>query len=332
MVACQKEIIDKSPTKPPILRLQNKMNKLFLYLITLLFIYNAPAYAENHSSNKKSNEDILIQDGELVITRQDALYVLQDMSEPQRLKVLSDQNKLKNILLNLLTNKKQAQAARQNNLLKNKLIAWRLENNTNLFLSKELALNYSDNITVPDDISLLAKEYYDTHPEEFSSKESVRASHILFFTSNKTDQEKKEQLQKAKDLLIKLKNNELSFSEAAKKYSEDKGTARKGGNLGDFSRGKMVKPFENAVFSMKNIGDISDVVESQFGYHIIKLINRTAASIKPYEAVKDKLITNQINEYKQKKTGKYINSLGVTKNTNIFLPALEKIFNEQKSK
>lgn len=308
------------------------MNKLFLYLITLLFIYNAPAYAENHSSNKKSNEDILIQDGELVITRQDALYVLQDMSEPQRLKVLSDQNKLKNILLNLLTNKKQAQAARQNNLLKNKLIAWRLENNTNLFLSKELALNYSDNITVPDDISLLAKEYYDTHPEEFSSKESVRASHILFFTSNKTDQEKKEQLQKAKDLLIKLKNNELSFSEAAKKYSEDKGTARKGGNLGDFSRGKMVKPFENAVFSMKNIGDISDVVESQFGYHIIKLINRTAASIKPYEAVKDKLITNQINEYKQKKTGKYINSLGVTKNTNIFLPALEKIFNEQKSK
>lgn len=308
------------------------MNKLFLYLITLLFIYNAPAYAENHSSNKKINEDILIQDGELVITRQDALYVLQDMSEPQRLKVLSDQNKLKNILLNLLTNKKQAQAARQNNLLKNKPIAWRLENNTNLFLSKELALNYSDNITVPDDISLLAKEYYDTHPEEFSSKESVRASHILFFTSNKTDQEKKEQLQKAKDLLIKLKNNELSFSEAAKKYSEDKGTARKGGNLGDFSRGKMVKPFENAVFSMKNIGDISDVVESQFGYHIIKLINRTAASIKPYEAVKDKLITNQINEYKQKKTGKYINSLGVTKNTNIFLPALEKIFNEQKSK
>jgi peptidyl-prolyl cis-trans isomerase D len=111
------------------------------------------------------------------------------------------------------------------------------------------------------------KEFYDANAAKFQGDEQRQASHILIGFSG---QDKQAAKAKALDVLAQVKKNPKSFEELAIKYSQDTGSATKGGDLGGFGRGAMVKPFEDAVFSMK-VNQISDLVESEFGYHIIKL-------------------------------------------------------------
>ncbi len=102
--------------------------------------------------------------------------------------------------------------------------------------------------------------------------EQRRASHILIpVDAGAKDEDKKAARAKAESILAEVRKSPGRFAELAKKYSKDPGSAEKGGDLGFFARGMMVKPFENAVFAMKKVGDISDVVESEFGFHIIRL-------------------------------------------------------------
>lgn len=326
MVPRYKEIIIYTTLKTNMI----KFSVLFFSFLPALIGY--PAIAESTNTEPESkNKEILIQDGNLVITRSDARFVLEDMSTEQKQKVLAEEGRLKNILLDLMVSRKTAQAARDKGLNKNKLIAWKINKLIDQQLVKELTLNYSSNLFIPKDIELLAKEYYDSHPKEYEVKETVKAAHILFLTKDKSDEENKSQLKKANKLLEELKSG-LNFSEAAKKYSEDKGSAQNGGSLGYFTRGKMVKPFEDAVFKLKNNNELSDIVKSQFGYHIIKLLDHKSASIISYESVKDKLIAKQEKKYRQKRTGEYSGSFGITKSTNIYAPALQDIFKAESIK
>lgn len=111
------------------------------------------------------------------------------------------------------------------------------------------------------------KEFYDANVAKFQGDEQRQASHILIGFSG---QDKETAKAKALDILAQVKKNPKNFEELAVKYSQDTGSATKGGDLGSFGRGAMVKPFEDAVFGMK-VNQISDLVESEFGYHIIKL-------------------------------------------------------------
>ncbi len=130
------------------------------------------------------------------------------------------------------------------------------------------------------------KKFYTENASKFQGDEQRRASHILTgFGVSATPQAKLEARKKAEQVLAEVKKNPEKFKELAKKYSQDPGSAEKGGDLGMFSRGSMVKPFEDAVFSMKP-GAISGLVESEFGYHIIKLTeikgqSQTYDSVKP---------------------------------------------------
>lgn len=131
-----------------------------------------------------------------------------------------------------------------------------------------------------------AKDFYQSNASKFQGNEQRRASHILIgFGPNPTPQAKEEARKKAEKILAEVKKNPDKFEELAKKYSQDPGSAEKGGDLGVFGRGAMVKPFEDAVFSMTP-GAISNLVESEFGYHIIKLTGiegqaQTLESVKP---------------------------------------------------
>ena len=130
------------------------------------------------------------------------------------------------------------------------------------------------------------KKYYDDNAAKFQANEQRRASHILIaFGVNATPDQKKQAKAKAEGILAEIKKNPKSFESLATKNSQDPGSAAKGGDLGTFGRGSMVKPFEDAVFSMK-VNEVSNLVESEFGYHIIKLTeisgqNTDYASLKP---------------------------------------------------
>ena len=148
------------------------------------------------------------------------------------------------------------------------------------------------------------KKYYEENKDDFYT-DTVTASHILIKTIDNdgnelSDAKKKEAKKKAEEVLTKVKSGE-DFAELAKEYSEDS-SASSGGELGTFGRGKMVTEFENAAFAMK-AGEISDIVETEYGYHIIKVTDRVDKQ-ETYDDVKDKikstLASEKYTEYVEK--------------------------------
>lgn len=115
------------------------------------------------------------------------------------------------------------------------------------------------------------KSFFKANADKYQNQQQREASHILIAASkNAPPAEKAKAKAKAEDVLNQIRKNPKQFAELATKYSQDPESAKKGGDLGSFGRGMMVKPFDDAVFSMK-VNEISNVVESDFGYHIIKL-------------------------------------------------------------
>ena len=126
------------------------------------------------------------------------------------------------------------------------------------------------------------KSWYESHKDRYRQPEERRASHILLAN----DKHGKDQARtKAEALLQEVKANPAAFAELAKKHSDDPGSAGKGGDLGFFGRGMMVKPFEDSAFALAE-GEISSVVESPFGFHVIRLTGIHAAKERPLAEVR----------------------------------------------
>ncbi len=145
------------------------------------------------------------------------------------------------------------------------------------------------------------KTYFDQNAQRLSAKEERRASHILI-TSPKSapDADRQKAKAKAAELAALVKKSPDTFADVARKNSQDPGSAPAGGDLDFFSRDAMVKPFSDAAFAMKK-GDISDVVESEFGYHIIKLTDVKVPKQPTYEEMKPELEADVKNQQAQKK-------------------------------
>ena len=145
------------------------------------------------------------------------------------------------------------------------------------------------------------KSYYEQNVGALSGKEERRASHILI-TAAKTapEAERSKAREKAQALLDALRKSPDSFAELARKNSQDPGSAAKGGDLDFFARGAMVKPFEDAVFSMKK-GELSGLVESDFGFHIIKLTDVKAPKPKTFEELRPTIEAEQLTQLARRK-------------------------------
>ena len=125
---------------------------------------------------------------------------------------------------------------------------------------------------------------YSQSMDNFRMPERIHARHILVSTEGKSDAEKKALRAKAEDLLKQLKNG-ADFAEMAKKYSDDKGSGEKGGDLDWVVKGQMVPEFDAAAFALKP-KELSGIVTTQYGYHIIQVTEKEPARVKPFEEVK----------------------------------------------
>ncbi len=133
------------------------------------------------------------------------------------------------------------------------------------------------------------KFYYDEHKRDFYEEKKVRARHILFKIPPRASREEIEKVRKRAEKVLKMAREGKDFAELAKKYSEDPGSAKNGGDLGFFTYKMMVKPFSEAAFSLKP-GQISGLVRSPYGFHIIKVEEVKEAKTLPLKAVKGKII------------------------------------------
>jgi peptidyl-prolyl cis-trans isomerase C len=170
-----------------------------------------------------------------------------------------------------------------------------------------------------------AKKYYEENPSKFERPEMVRASHILLMTQDQNGQpipeeKKKEKLAEIEGLLKKARAGE-NFAKLAKDHSEDPGSKDRGGEY-TFPRGQMVPEFEKAAFAL-NTNEVSEVITTQFGYHIIKLHEKMPAKKVSYDEVEDRLKDALKAEALQKEMPAYIAKLKEEANVQVLDESLK---------
>ncbi len=152
-----------------------------------------------------------------------------------------------------------------------------------------------EKVAVTDDE---AKKYYDENKQQFKTEETVSASHILVETE-----------EKAAEIFKMIESGELTFEAAAEAHSTCP-SSEVGGSLGNFSRGRMVPEFEKACFEM-SVGEIAGPVKTKFGYHLIKLTDKTDVTELPYEKVKEQIKNNLLGGKQREAYVSKINQLKI---------------------
>ena len=166
-------------------------------------------------------------------------------------------------------------------------------------------------------------KFYDENPDKFEAPEQVRASHILLMVDAKSTPEQKAELKKRLEgIRAEIESSAISFADAAAKYSQDRSNAAKGGDLGFFALGRMVKPFEEAAFATKP-GTMSPVVETQFGFHVIQVAELKPAGTQPLEEAKTSIRQYLDQSARQKAFQKYYDELKTKATIETFMTAEE---------
>ncbi len=189
---------------------------------------------------------------------------------------------------------------------------------------------------VLDSISLMAsitlpeqdlKTYYEQNLQRLAGQEQRRASHILINAPKDAPAAERDKARvQAEALLAQVQKAPKTFAEVARKHSQDPGSAAKGGDLDFFARGAMVKPFEDAVFGMK-AGEISPLVESEFGFHIIQLTGIKAPKAPSFEAMRPQLEADLRKQQAQRKFAELADSFsnGVYEQADALKPVADKL-------
>lgn len=265
------------------------MSKFLLVIFAISFLFV-------QISTAVENDPVIAKAGDNVLKMSD-LNRLISYYPADRQKYLQDNPAQKITLIKrMLEVRIIASLAKKERFDKNPEIMEQLGYIVDDFISKEyLDKVLAKDVRVSDED---VKQYYEANKGKFKAPEQVRARHILVHVSSKaTDEDRKKAKEKIRELRERLNKGE-DFAKLASEYSDDPGTKRRGGDTDYFARGRMVKPFEEAAFSLKP-GEISDIVETKFGYHIIKVEDHKEARTMGFEEVKvtisDQLKNEQIN-------------------------------------
>jgi peptidyl-prolyl cis-trans isomerase C len=151
------------------------------------------------------------------------------------------------------------------------------------------------------------KQFYEKNPDKFKQGEAVRASHILLLVDEKADDVTRKKARTQIDAILARAKKGEDFAELARAHSQD-GSAAQGGDLNFFTRGRMVPEFEQAAFALQP-GQISDVVTTQYGYHVIKVTERRAPTMLPLDKVSPQVKQYLTNQKKQQKADAFVADL-----------------------
>jgi peptidyl-prolyl cis-trans isomerase C len=242
------------------------------------------------------DKEILAKIGNKTITTADLNRVIGYYDQEQQKEIEKNPQIRENILWQIVRGTVVSQLAKKKGFDKKPEVRIQQEMLVNnflatLYLQKEVV----EKITINED---KARSYYKEHSEDFKTPEMIRVKHILIKTGpSASEDEKKKAKTKAEEVLKKLKEGE-DFSKLASEVSDDPGTKDKGGDLDFFPRGSMIPAFEEVAFSLKP-GEISGVVETEYGFHIIKMEEKKEAFLEPYDKIKDKVKDQALQEMRK---------------------------------
>ena len=227
-------------------------------------------------------EPVLVQGAGIQVTPRDVQAEVLRMAPEARKSVLGRPESLTQMGTNLYMRRALAAEAERHNLASDPLVAAAMQVARERVLA-DAYLASLEAASKPTDAALEAQalSQYKANPKQFTVPEQVRARHVLVGKGP-------DARATAEKLLAELKAG-ADFAVIAQAHSADTGSASKGGDLGYFPRGRMVPPFDEAVFALQNVGDLSGLVESEFGFHIIQLQGKRAAGLLPFDEVRESL-------------------------------------------
>lgn len=286
-------------------------------LLALAMTGNAAA----DSKQGKSEPSVLMQKGKIMVTEQDLEAVLHSAPEEIRLGLRASTERINKLLKAVYLKKLLAEEARANGLDQNPTARNRIEQAEDKVLA-DLRLEQVVKQASKPDLAALAKEEYLANPHKYETQEEVQVSHILISVAKRSEDEARDLAEKVR---VEATQGKISFAELVEKYSEDPTAQTNHGDLGFFTRGKMVKPFEEVAFAMQKQGDISPVVKTQFGFHVIRFEGRNQAVKQPFEEVKSRLIHEAEQRYFAQVRDGYLNKVGSAEGVYINFEAIKKL-------
>jgi len=192
----------------------------------------------------------------------------------------------------------------------------REETHKDLLVAKTIEMELEPALEIENE---KVRAFYDQHPGQFATGELVQASHILIGiapTAGAT--ERRRSLETARELLDQIVASTAEFADLARQYSTDEATASNGGDLGMIERGQTGEPFESALFALQP-GEISPVIESQFGFHIIKAGQRQEGTIAPFQLVREQIRSILLQQERQLLMSSFLSNLRKAGNVEILI-------------
>lgn len=259
--------------------------------------------------------------GEVEVTEVDLKAAMASIPSAQRDLFSTSEFSARNLATDLVIRRALAERARKEGLLDDPIVVARLRLIEERALY-ELLLDREDRAAVNDEaLEALARDEYRAHPERYRVGERVRVRHILI-SGNQPDGRDAARAQ-AGVLLERLKRGE-DFLELARTTSGDPGSASRGGDLGFFGRGKMVKPFEEAAFALEKQGQLSGVVETEFGFHILRFEERRSDGVMAFDEVRDDLMAGSRRKLSAETRERIVGPLRAASGTEIDLEVLRR--------
>ena len=265
---------------------------------------------------RAEQKDIIAQIGTKAITKAEFERMLKRRGGEPPL----DKKMEVNLLNNLVQTIALGDAARKKGLDKRKDVQEMIELTIDNLLANALIKEEVVNKLTVNEAD--AKKYYKDHLAQYKIPAKAKIRHILIKAEKaaSNDVKKKARL-RAEEVLIKIKAGE-DFGTLAVEYSDDPMSKAKGGDLGYIVKGQMFKVFDEAAFKL-NPGDVGDIVESAYGYHIIKMEEKTDEAIQSFESIKDKITAKVRDEIKAEKIKEFLTQVMKDMDVKIFTEVLE---------
>ena len=265
-------------------------------------------------SARAEERDVLAKVGNRIITRSEFDQLLKKKGEPK------DKQTEIGLVTNMVQTIALGDAARKKGIDKRQDIKISIELTIDSLLANELIKEeVLDKITVTEEE---ARKYFEAHRDQFKVPERARFRQILIKSDKSaSDETKRKAKERAEEVLRKLKTGE-DFSKLAMEYSDDPSSKAKGGDLGFIEKGRTIKVFDEAAFKL-NPGEYSGIVETAYGFHLIKMEDRIKGTPQPFESVKEKVMTQARDEIKTERLKEYLAKVMKEADITIFSGVLE---------
>jgi len=287
-----------------------RLHYSFFVLSAALLVLPASVYAEDNTNNH------LLRWGERSISSDDLSRYLLELPDEAVSNYLMDSENVQNGPLNIYKRQVITDAAIAAGIDKSPVYQQIMRNESEKALVNLYRQKYLQELSI-DRLESLAYEEYLAYPERYTEPERRSVSHILITSAPEQEQAETDNgdMEEAPVLLLdlqrRIQNDEISFADAARQYSEDSGSKSSGGDLGMIERGKTVPAFDAAVFSANKVGLIDDLIKSRYGWHLISIDKIEAEHKRSFEEVKAQIMAAVEKRDKDERWIQHIDELGM---------------------